>query len=125
MLRLSVPFDERRAQRAVATRQLLPRFPHRCGIVGPGDRDHVHDVVDGTPWGQLVEEPELLLREGKRHRPVHFPAPDPLYRRRSGPARFCEDLRERTEGRVLEQRPGLEVDCKHVPDARHRLDREQ
>src|SRR5437773_8852080 len=75
--RVAVPVRKRRPQDLMAPHHFLQRPPQRGWRVPPLEADHIHDVVDRTAGSQLVEEPQLFLRERQRARSVLGPPFDP------------------------------------------------
>ena len=125
LLRVPVALRERGAQHVVAARQLQQRAPQRIPVVRPAQGDHVDDVVYGTAWRQLIQEPELLLGERERARST-LRAPHDA--RRGAPPRplgVGQDRRDVADGRVLEQGAGLQVHAEDIADPRHGPDGQQ
>ena len=77
---------ERRAQRLVALDDGVHRALERWEVEHEAQPDVVVDVVEGVSRGELVEEPEALLREGERWRLRRVSTRDARSLGRGGPA---------------------------------------
>ena len=122
--RVAVPVRKRRPQDLMPPHHFLQRPPQRGWRVPPLEADHIDDVVDRTAGDQLVEEPQLFLRERQRARSVLGPPFDPR-RVATRALDVAQDGRQVPDSRVLEQGPGLQIHPEHVANPRHGPDRQQ
>ena len=131
--RVAVPLRKRGAQDFMPPHHLLQRPPQRRRRVPSFEAHHIHDVVDRTAGSQLVEKPELFLRERqrpgtlRRARPDPHPRPLALPAPPSGPLprRVAQHPRQSRNRRMLEHRARLTLHPEDIPDPRHHLDRQQ
>ena len=108
----------------VAAHQFLNGPAHRFRVVLSLEVDDIAHVVDRAARGEMIQEPELFLREGKRSGSGRLAALDPLNIARRTLGRG-DDLATSRDRGILEQGLERNVHAEHVPNARHRTDGQQ
>ncbi|VWL86228.1 hypothetical protein BLA6992_00002 [Burkholderia lata] len=107
-------FGKHGAQRLVARPQRIQRAMPCVGVQPAIEPQHERDVIDRARAFESAQEHHSLLRERQRQRGVAIDAGD---RRRIVPVSGADRLRDRTHGRMIEQRRQRQPDLVHGPQA--------